>query len=55
MDEHGIGIDDLYTLAKPRLSKIQMPRSAHFTEEGSKVLAPHVAGSIREALKVPSR
>ena len=31
-----------------------MPKSAHFTEEGSKVLAKQVGGSIRVALKQPA-
>jgi hypothetical protein len=50
MDENGVAIDDLYTFAKPQLAKLQVPRSANFTEEGSKVLATQVAGSIRKAL-----
>lgn len=54
MEENHIAIDDLYTFAKPQLAKIQMPKSAHFTEEGSKVLAKQVAGSIRDALKKSS-
>jgi len=55
MDENGIAIEDLFTFAKPRLAKIQMPRSAHFTEEGSKVLAEPIARSIRQAIRSPNR
>lgn len=51
MDEHRIAVDDLYTFALPHLEQLQIPRSAHFTEAGSKVLAKQVATSIREALK----
>jgi hypothetical protein len=51
MDENDIAIDDLYTFARPQVQKLQIPRSAHFTEEGSIVLAKQVAGSIRQALK----
>jgi len=54
MDENGIAIDDLYTFAKPRLAKIQMPKSAHFSEEGSKILAEPIARSIREAIQAPN-
>lgn len=54
MDENKIAIDDLYAFAKPQLAKIQMPKSAHFSEEGSKVLARQVASSIRAVLKGPA-
>ncbi len=54
MDENKIAIDDLYAFARPQLAKIQAPRSAHFTEEGSKVLARQVARSIRAVLKGPA-
>jgi len=54
MDENGIAIDALYTFAKPRLAKLQMPKSAHFTEEGSKILAEPIARSIREAIQAPN-
>jgi hypothetical protein len=51
MQENAIAIDDLHAFARPQLAKLQMPRSAHFTEEGAKVLAKQVARSIREGLE----
>jgi acyl-CoA thioesterase-1 len=51
MEENGVVVDDLYTLALPRLEKIQRPANVHFTEEGSRALAEQVAASIQAALK----
>jgi hypothetical protein len=51
MDEAGIAIDDLYSVAKPRLAEIQRPANVHFTPEGSQELAKAVAKSIETALK----
>lgn len=54
MDRHGVGVDDLYAFALPRLKKIQRPANVHFTPQGSKILAGQVATSILEALKKPA-
>lgn len=43
MEENGVPIDDLYSLALPQLAKIQRPANVHFTPEGSEVLARQVA------------
>jgi acyl-CoA thioesterase-1 len=50
MQEHGIAVDDLYAVAKPRLAEIQRPANVHFTPEGSAFLAEAVAKSIERAL-----
>ena len=50
MDENGVIIDDLYSLALPQLSKIQRPQNVHFTQEGYEALAKQVAGSIESVL-----
>jgi acyl-CoA thioesterase-1 len=50
MQEHGIAVDDLYAVAKPRLAEIQRPANVHFTPEGSEFLARAVAKSIERAL-----
>lgn len=50
MDEGGIGVDDLYAFALPRLAEIQRPANVHFTEAGSAALAAEVAASILKAL-----
>jgi len=49
--ESGIAVDDLWALAEPRLSEMQLPHNVHFTPEGYKVLAKAVAASIERALK----
>jgi len=46
----GIGTDDLYTFAQPKLAEIQLPANVHFSPAGSKVLAEQVSSSIRQAL-----
>lgn len=51
MEENGISIDDLYSLALPRLDEIQRPANVHFTDAGSAALAAHVAHAITAALK----
>jgi len=50
MEKHGVAIDDLYALAKPRLKELQRPANVHFSPEGSKALAAQVAKSILAAL-----
>jgi lysophospholipase L1-like esterase len=51
MKDNGVTINDLYAHASPELSQIQLPNgNVHFTAEGSKYLAKHVAASILKAL-----
>jgi acyl-CoA thioesterase-1 len=50
MDENGIRINDLYTVALPQLSTIQLPANVHYTDSGYDVLGERVAASIREVL-----
>ena len=50
MDDGGIGVDDLYAFALPRLAEIQRPANVHFTEAGSAALAAEVAARILKAL-----
>ena len=50
MDQNGIRINDLYTLAFSRLGDIQLPANVHYSEAGYEVLAERVAASIRAAL-----
>ncbi len=54
MQHSGIAIDDLYAFALPRLKKIQLPANVHFTAEGSKALAGHVAAAILAVLEKPA-
>ena len=50
MKEHGIGIDDMFAFAKPKLKQIQRPANVHFTQAGSKALAEHSAPIIARAI-----
>ena len=50
MARQPIAINDLFALAKPRLSDLQPPQNVHFTESGAEVLAEAVAECIRTAL-----
>lgn len=50
MQERGISIDDLYSLAMPRLQTIQLPVNVHYTPEGYATLATQVADSILKEL-----
>ena len=50
MDQNGIRINDLYTVAFSRLGEIQLPANVHYSEAGYEVLAERVAASIRAAL-----
>ena len=54
MLENEVLIDDLYTFALSRIAEIQQPANVHFTQEGSAVLARHVAASIQAALPARS-
>lgn len=52
MKENGIGINDLYAFAKPRLAELQIqPANVHFTPKGSEALAAEVVRAVRAALK----
>jgi acyl-CoA thioesterase-1 len=51
MKEQGVEIDDLYSLALPKLKEIQRPVNVHFTPAGSQILAQQVADKIADALK----
>ncbi|MBC8217948.1 MAG: SGNH/GDSL hydrolase family protein, partial [Planctomycetes bacterium] len=51
MKEHGITVNDLYSFAMPRLTKIQRPKNVHFNEGGSFLLGEQVAAAILEKLE----
>ena len=50
MDENRIRINDLYAVALPQLSTIQIPANVHYTDTGYDVLGERVAATIREML-----
>jgi lysophospholipase L1-like esterase len=50
MAEHGVTVNDLYTLILPDLGRLQRPVNVHFTAAGSEALARRVAAVIEEAL-----
>lgn len=54
MQKHGIPIDDLYGLVKPRQQELQNTNDCHFPEEKYAVLGNQVAQSILKALKTPA-
>jgi hypothetical protein len=49
MKANNIQVNDLYSLALPKLNALQKPRNVHFTKEGSKVLADQVTAMIQSA------
>lgn len=49
MKANDIQVNDLYSLALPKLSELQKPKNVHFTAKGSEVLAKQVADVIRSA------
>lgn len=51
MEENGVAVDDLYSFALPRLSKIQLPVNVHYTEAGYAELATEVVRHIQRALE----
>jgi acyl-CoA thioesterase-1 len=56
MKENGVMINDLYALAMPKLSRIQLPNgNVHFTNEGSGYLAKQVSANILKALRKSRR
>ncbi|MEA2062801.1 MAG: SGNH/GDSL hydrolase family protein [Gemmatimonadota bacterium] len=51
MEENGVLINDLYSVAFPRLSELQLPQNVHFTRHGYKVLGEAVASFIEHVLE----
>jgi lysophospholipase L1-like esterase len=47
MREHGVEIDDLNSVAAKSAYRFQRPQDVHFYEQGSEILAEHVAASIK--------
>lgn len=48
MQEHGVAINDLYGLVRPRMRELQIqPANVHFTPAGSQVLADAVVQALR--------
>ena len=56
MQDNGIPVNDLYTLAHKKLSKSQRkgPRDVHFNDEGYRVLGKQTAACILRTLKAPA-
>lgn len=50
MRDHGVPVNDLYSLALANLAQWQRPVNVHFTDAGSAALGAKVAASLREAL-----
>jgi lysophospholipase L1-like esterase len=50
MKANSIPVDDLYAVARPRLSELQLPGNVHFKPEGYAALAEQVAASILDAV-----
>jgi hypothetical protein len=50
MREHGVLIDDLNSAVVGSAYRFQKPQDVHFDQEGSDILADHVAASIKAAL-----
>lgn len=50
MREFGVEVNDLYALALPRLTAIQLPVNVHYTPEGYGVLGKQVAAAITASL-----
>jgi len=51
MKRHGVRINDLHAVMSPHMKQHQVgPGNVHFTPEGSKLLAEHVAAGILDAL-----
>ncbi len=51
MKKHGVTVNDLYTLLKPRRSEFQADDNVHFSGAGSALMAKQVAEKISELLK----
>jgi lysophospholipase L1-like esterase len=52
MKKHGVSINDLYGLVKPRLPEYQLPNNVHYNEDGSKAMARQVAECILKELEI---
>ncbi len=50
MEENGVTIDDLYSVALPKQAQIQLPNNVHFSRAGYDVLAASATESIEKAL-----
>jgi acyl-CoA thioesterase-1 len=50
MQQEGVAINDLFTLASEKQAEIQLERNVHFTPQGYQLLAEQVAEKIRDAL-----
>jgi len=51
MQEHGVGVDDLYAFIEPHLAEVQPPKDVHFTAKGYDMLGGRVAAAIIESLE----
>lgn len=51
MKKQAVRVNDLYACVLPELEKLQRPKNAHFTGEGSGFLGAKVAAEIRKALR----
>ena len=54
MDEKAITINDLNAAVTPQIDRLQKPNDVHFTDEGSEILAEHVAKAVSFALQLKS-
>jgi acyl-CoA thioesterase-1 len=52
MEANGITTNDLYAVALPRLSEIQLPINVHFNNAGWELLGRQVAATIRTELQL---
>jgi hypothetical protein len=50
MQEHGVGVDDLYAFIEPNLAEVQPPKDVHFTAKGYDMLGGQVASVILATL-----
>ena len=51
MQAHGVAVNDLHALVRPKLEEYQQPRNVHFAPAGSEAMAGQVAQHILGALK----
>jgi lysophospholipase L1-like esterase len=51
MNENGISVDDLWTAVQPHYPELQhRPNDVHYNDQGYRVLADSVVGSIKTSL-----
>ena len=50
MKECGVAVDDLHAAVAPHVDRVRKPNDVHFTDEGSALLARHVAAAVGAAL-----